>query len=49
MRAYGRDFDETILIDSVFRQVKIIILKCFWKNVKILLKNERCLSILLTT
>ena len=36
-----------ILIDSVFRTVNIIILKCFYKNVNILLRKKRCLSILL--
>ena len=36
-----------ILIDSVFRTGKIIILKCFQRNVNMLLKKKRCQSILL--
>ena len=38
-----------ILVDSIFRKVKIIILTCFQKNVIMLLKKKRCLSILLMT
>ena len=30
-----------ISIDRILEQVKIIILKCFWKNVNILLKEEK--------
>ena len=36
-----------ILIDYVFRTGKIIILKCFQKNVRMLLKKKRFQSILL--
>ena len=44
-----QECSQFICLSVILEQVKIIILKCFKKNVNILLKKKKCQSILLLT